>query len=71
VLPLDKIQSIPGKGFGIQVRGSGSISGGNEPLYVVDGFPLSINSSNSGNGTFSTGNPLDNINPNDIEVLRY
>ncbi|HEV8270472.1 MAG TPA: TonB-dependent receptor [Chitinophagaceae bacterium] len=60
---------IPGKGFSIQVRGSGSISGGNEPLYVVDGFPLSVNSSNSGNGTFSTGNPLDNINPNDIESI--
>lgn len=60
---------IPGKGFSIQVRGSGSISGGNEPLYVVDGFPLSVNSSNSGNGTFTTGNPLDNINPNDIESI--
>jgi len=60
---------IPGKGFSIQVRGSGSISGGNEPLYVVDGFPLSVNSSNASNGTFSTGNPLDNINPNDIESI--
>ena len=60
---------IPGKAFSIQVRGSGSISGGNEPLYVIDGFPLSLNSSNTGNGTFSTGNPLDNINPNDIESI--
>jgi TonB-linked SusC/RagA family outer membrane protein len=60
---------IPGKGFSVQVRGSGSISGGNEPLYVIDGFPLSVNSSNTGNGTFTTGNPLDNINPNDIESI--
>ncbi len=60
---------IPGKAFSIQVRGSGSISGGNEPLYVIDGFPLSVNSSNTGNGTFTTGNPLDNINPNDIESI--
>ena len=60
---------IPGKAFSIQIRGSGSISGGNEPLYVLDGFPLSVNSSNAGNGTFSTGNPLDNINPNDIESV--
>ena len=60
---------IPGKGFSIQVRGTGSISGGNEPLYVLDGFPLSVNSSNSANGTFTTGNPLDNINPNDIESI--
>ncbi len=60
---------IPGKAFSIQVRGSGSISGGNEPLYVLDGFPLSVNSSNTGNGTFSTGNPLDNLNPNDIDNI--
>jgi TonB-dependent starch-binding outer membrane protein SusC len=60
---------IPGKAFSIQVRGSGSISGGNEPLYVIDGFPLTLNSSNTGNGTFTTGNPLDNINPNDIESI--
>ena len=60
---------IPGKAFSLQVRGSGSISGGNEPLYVIDGFPLSVNASNTGNGTFTTGNPLDNINPNDIESI--
>jgi TonB-linked SusC/RagA family outer membrane protein len=59
----------PGKGFSIQIRGSGSISGGNEPLYVIDGFPLTVNSSNTGNGSFTTGNPLDNINPNDIESI--
>ena len=60
---------MPGKAFSIQVRGSGSISGGNEPLYVLDGFPLSVNASNTTNGTFTTGNPLDNINPNDIESI--
>jgi len=60
---------VPGKAFSIQVRGSGSISGGNEPLYVIDGFPLSVNASNTSNGSFSTGNPLDNINPNDIESI--
>lgn len=61
---------VPGKAFSIQVRGSGSISGGTEPLYVIDGFPLAQNSSNTANGTFSTGNPLDNINPNDIESIQ-
>lgn len=61
---------VPGKAFSIQVRGTGSISGGNEPLYVIDGFPLSVNSSNTSNGSFSTGNPLDNINPNDIESIQ-
>ncbi len=60
---------IPGKAFSIQVRGTGSISGGNEPLYVIDGFPLSVNASNTASGSFTTGNPLDNINPNDIENI--
>ncbi|HTI08380.1 MAG TPA: TonB-dependent receptor [Puia sp.] len=60
---------IPGKAFSIQVRGSGSISAGNEPLYVIDGMPLTNNSSNTGNGSFVGGNPMDNINPNDIESI--
>ncbi|WP_174238662.1 TonB-dependent receptor [Pedobacter sp. L105] len=59
---------VPGKAFSIQVRGSGSISAGNEPLYVLDGFPLASATPN-GSGNFSTGNPLDNINPNDIESI--
>jgi len=61
---------VPGKAFSVQVRGSGSITAGNEPLYVIDGFPLSNNSSNTGNGSFVGGNPLDNINPSDIENIQ-
>ncbi len=59
----------PGKAFSIQVRGTGSISAGNEPLYVIDGFPLSTATTN-GSGNFATGSPLDNINPNDIESIQ-
>lgn len=60
---------VPGKGFSVQVRGAGSISAGNEPLYVLDGFPLASSSPN-GSGSFGTGNPMDNINPNDIESIQ-
>ncbi len=59
----------PGKAFSIQVRCSGSITAGNEPLYVLDGFPLSSTSPGASGG-YSTGNPLDNINPNDIEDIQ-
>ncbi|MBD0293897.1 MAG: TonB-dependent receptor plug domain-containing protein, partial [Flavisolibacter sp.] len=59
----------PGRAFSIQVRGSGSITAGNEPLYVIDGFPLATAAPNAA-GNFSTGNPLDNINPNDIESIQ-
>jgi TonB-linked SusC/RagA family outer membrane protein len=60
---------VPGKAFSVSVRGSGSISAGNEPLYVIDGFPLSVSPIGSG-GSFGAGNPLDNINPNDIEDIQ-
>ncbi len=58
-----------GKGMSVQVRGSGSITAGNEPLYVIDGFPLATATPN-GSGNFGTGNPLDNMNPNDIESVQ-
>ena len=45
----------PGSSFYVRIRGANSIAGGNDPLYVLDGFPI-------------TGN-LDNINPNDIESM--
>ncbi len=58
-----------GKAFSVQVRGAGSISAGNEPLYVIDGFPLATASPNAA-GNYATGNPLDNFNPNDIESIQ-
>lgn len=57
-----------GSGLSILIRGSGSITAGSEPLYVIDGFPLDVASQNSAGG-FST-NPLNNINPNDIESVQ-
>ena len=59
---------LPGKGFSVEVRGVGTFSGVTEPLYVVDGFPLEVSPQNTGGG-FSNGNPLDNLNPNDIESI--
>jgi TonB-dependent starch-binding outer membrane protein SusC len=66
---VKQTSGAPGKGFSVQVRGSGSISASNEPLYVIDGFPLESAGQNASGG-FSTGNPLDNINPNDIESIQ-
>lgn len=64
----------PGSGMSIRIRGTSSIRSGNGPLYVVDGVPLSgSNSSSSGTdvgfGTSSARNPLNFINPNDIESI--
>ncbi|SFW71499.1 TonB-linked outer membrane protein, SusC/RagA family [Sinomicrobium oceani] len=60
---------IPSKGLSVQVRGTGSISANTQPLYVIDGFPLDPSAQNSAGG-YSTGNPLDNISPNDIESIQ-
>ncbi|MDP4226620.1 MAG: SusC/RagA family TonB-linked outer membrane protein, partial [Bacteroidota bacterium] len=57
-----------GKPFSINIRGAGSISAGNEPLYVVDGFPLATAAPNK-SGNYENGNPLDNLNSNDIESI--
>ncbi|RKD92744.1 TonB-dependent receptor [Mangrovibacterium diazotrophicum] len=66
---VQQTSGLPGQGFSIQVRGTGSISANNEPLYVVDGFPLEV-SPQSSSGGFSNGNPLTNLNPNDIESIQ-
>ena len=55
-----------GQGINIRIRGSASVSAGNEPLYVVDGVP--VNSSDLSNNGAAT-NALADINMNDIESI--
>ena len=59
----------PGSFVQIRVRGTTSLSAGNEPLYVVDGVPIN----NTLTGSYQAGNDQINgmagINPNDIESL--
>ncbi|WP_183576049.1 SusC/RagA family TonB-linked outer membrane protein [Mucilaginibacter sp. X5P1] len=50
----------PGAGSTITIRGGASLNGGNDPLIVLDGMPLSSDALNG------AANPLDLINPNDI-----
>lgn len=58
-----------GEGIKVRIRGSGSLTASNEPLYVVDGIPISTSSlASSQNGaTVSNGSALSSINFNDIE----
>lgn len=58
----------PSSGLTIRIRGNSSISAGNDPLYVIDGFPVSGGSRGT-EGVPSGGNPLNNINPADIESI--
>ena len=64
----------PGGAVSINVRGTSSISAGNEPLYVVDGLPVvSADLSDVGGYQGNSLSGLADINPNDIasiEVLK-
>lgn len=58
----------------ITIRGINSISGNNQPLFVVDGTPIDNSNFNSadqgaGNGGRDYGNAAQDINPEDIESI--
>ncbi|MBK8520313.1 MAG: SusC/RagA family TonB-linked outer membrane protein [Chitinophagaceae bacterium] len=53
----------PGGGSKIRIRGGASLSASNDPLIVIDGFPV------ESNGLPGSANLLNTINPNDIESM--
>jgi len=53
----------PGSGSTIRIRGGSSMSASNDPLIIIDGFPV------SNSGISGLANPLSTINPNDIETF--
>lgn len=56
-----------GQGISIKIRGASSVSAGTQPLYVVDGIPITTdNLSSSGAPT----NPIADINFNDVESMQ-
>jgi len=60
----------PGGGVGVSIRGTNSILGGTQPLYVLDGIPISPISDAQGNGNSGgTQSSMSFINPNDIEKI--
>lgn len=65
---------VAGSAAVIRIRGVASISAGGDPLYVVDGIPITqdffLNNGNSaGNSGGMNNNPLASINPDDIESI--
>lgn len=75
----------PGSAASVRIRGTTSISGTNEPLYVIDGVPVSGDAtgkstsgrplagrdgfSSSGGSGNNAVSPLSMINPSDIESM--
>ncbi len=69
------ITKTPGVGASVkvQLRGSRSIQGNNQPLFIIDGVPMSSNGGQMTNNLFSGydlgGDGISNLNPDDIESI--
>lgn len=60
---------IAGSGAVVRIRGIGSLSAGGDPLYVVDGIPITQDPFLNGSRGGQNNNPLSSINPDDIESI--
>lgn len=60
---------LAGSGSVIRIRGIASISAGGDPLYVIDGIPITQDYFLRGNSGAMNNNPLASMNPDDIESI--
>ena len=56
----------PGGGLSIRIRGATSVNASSEPLYVIDGMPVGTG---AGAGLSAGRDPLNFLNPNDIQSI--
>src|SRR5690606_22298599 len=73
---IQQTTGVPGGGFNIQIRGQNSLrnsfdDNGNRPLYIVNGVPITSTPLGSpiGGSIVGAGDPLNSINPSDIESI--
>jgi TonB-linked SusC/RagA family outer membrane protein len=82
---ITQTSGAPGGNVNIVIRGISSITGGNSPLYVIDGYAIGTGGGGSDLSSFSSSsytasgiaastgttriNPLSTINPADIESI--
>jgi TonB-linked SusC/RagA family outer membrane protein len=74
---ISSASGSPGSSTRVIMRGFSSLGGSNQPLFVVDGVPISngvisknaIGDNSSINGGFDFGNRANDINPDDIESM--
>lgn len=76
---ISSTSSDPGASNSVVIRGVSSLSGNNQPLYVVDGVPLSnsstsaetsmVSSASTLNNNFDFGNGANAVNPDDVASM--
>ena len=54
----------PGGGIAVRIRGGTSVNASNDPLFVIDNVPIVV-----GGGVSSGRNPMNFLNPNDIQSI--
>ena len=57
-ITLQQVNGAPGSAPAIRIRGNGSVNSGNDPLYVIDGYPT------------TDAQLFNNLNPIDIEDIQ-
>jgi len=79
-LEITPANGVPGGGVKVRIQGQNSIANGSDPYYVVDGIPYvsqmlsttegaTILGGSEGGPGSGSGNPLNYINPADIESI--
>src|SRR5258706_5725695 len=79
-LEITQSTGVPGGNYQVRIRGTNSLSNGNDPLYIIDGVPFTSTSMSFRETSGSIlGNPnpavsqgsstLNSINPSDIESI--
>lgn len=70
---VNQISAQPGGEARFRIRGEASTGAGNDPLFVIDGFPVSSSGTlSSGDDFYKAGNidnVLESLNPDDIESI--
>ncbi len=69
---IGSTSSDPGASNSIIIRGVSSLSGNNQPLFVIDGVPMnnsSVKSSDALDNGYDYGNSANLVNPDDVESM--
>ena len=69
---ISTTSSDPGASNSVIIRGISSLSGSNQPLYVIDGVPMTNSAIISGdhlNSQYDFGNGANAVNPDDVENM--
>jgi TonB-linked SusC/RagA family outer membrane protein len=66
---VNRNSGAPGQAISVRIRGVTTVSGSNQPLYVVDGIPVVTENVTTDSYGGQSANALSNLSPNDIESV--